>query len=141
MVVNLQNTVPGLRSLGGRDSLDNLSQDASQMQDSFGRWINYIIADSPGSVDDQTLESSISDGYQPFNPPMNDNHGSSVSGQIFNITDVSPVWGLSNEETKVLLHVTFTYYLHESNKLVYVLLFENKVKHIFPPCEQTLIFS
>ncbi|CAA2989147.1 calmodulin-binding transcription activator 5 isoform X1 [Olea europaea subsp. europaea] len=98
-----KNTVPGLRSLGGRDSLDNLSQDASQMQDSFGRWINYIIADSPGSVDDQTLESSISDGYQPFNPPMNDNHGSSVSGQIFNITDVSPVWGLSNEETKVVV--------------------------------------
>ncbi|CAI9776202.1 unnamed protein product [Fraxinus pennsylvanica] len=97
------NTVPGLKSVGGRDSLDNLSQNALQTQDSFGRWINYIIADSPGSVDDRTLESSTSAGYQPFTPPTYDNHGSSVLGQILNITDVSPAWGLSNEETKILV--------------------------------------
>ncbi|KAL2459310.1 Calmodulin-binding transcription activator 5 [Forsythia ovata] len=97
------NTVPGLRSLGGYDHLDNPSKDDLQAQDSFGRWMNYIIADSPGSVDDQTLESPISAGYQSFTRPINDNHGSSVLGQIFNITDVSPSWGLSNKETKILV--------------------------------------
>lgn len=98
----MQNTIPGLRSLGGCDYLDNLNEDGLQMQDSFGRWINYKITDSPGSVDDQPLESSISAGYKSLTPPTNDSHGSSVLGQIFNITDVSPAWGFSNEETKVL---------------------------------------
>ncbi|CAA3031818.1 calmodulin-binding transcription activator 5 isoform X4 [Olea europaea subsp. europaea] len=97
------NTIPGLRSLGGCDYLDNLNEDGLQMQDSFGRWINYIITDSPGSVDDQPLESSISAGYKSLTPPTNDSHGSSVLGQIFNITDVSPAWGFSNEETKILV--------------------------------------
>ncbi|KAL2506588.1 calmodulin binding [Abeliophyllum distichum] len=82
---------------------DNPSKDGLQAQDSFGRWIKYITADFPGSVDDQTLESSISARYQSFTHPINDNHGLSVLGQIFNITDVSPSWGLSNEETKILV--------------------------------------
>ncbi|KAL2546588.1 CAMTA transcription factor [Forsythia ovata] len=75
-------------------------------------WINYIITDSLGLVDDQTLESSISARYQSFTHPINDNHGLSVLRQIFNITDVSPSWGLSNEETKVLLHLSGEFF-HE----------------------------
>ncbi|KAL2515632.1 calmodulin-binding transcription activator 5-like [Forsythia ovata] len=59
--------------------------------------------------------------YQSFTHPINDNHGSSVLGQIFNITDVSPSWGLSNEETKILV-VGFSmkdnYPLCESNALI-----------------------
>ncbi|KAL2515038.1 calmodulin-binding transcription activator 5-like [Forsythia ovata] len=75
------NTVPGLRSLGGCYFLDNPSKDGLQAQDSFRRWINYIIANSLGSVDDQTSESSISARYQSFTHPINDNHGSSVLGR------------------------------------------------------------
>ncbi|KAI3459232.1 hypothetical protein Pfo_015895 [Paulownia fortunei] len=101
--VNPQTLVSGLGPLGGGDSLDNLRKDTLQAQDSFGRWMTYIIADSPGSVDDQALESSISTGHQSFTSPTMDNHISYALDQIFNITDVSPSWALSTEETKMLV--------------------------------------
>lgn len=74
-----------------------------QSQDSFGKWINYMIAtDSPGSVDDPSLEPATLAGYQSFPSPNLDNK-LSAEEQIFNITDVSPAWAFSSEETKVLL--------------------------------------
>ncbi|GFP85269.1 calmodulin-binding transcription activator 5 [Phtheirospermum japonicum] len=61
-------------------------------------------SNSPGSVDGQTLESSISTGYiQSFTSSPMDNHMSSAPDQIFNIIDVSPSWALSTEETKMRL--------------------------------------
>uniref|UniRef100_A0A2N9EZA3 CG-1 domain-containing protein n=1 Tax=Fagus sylvatica TaxID=28930 RepID=A0A2N9EZA3_FAGSY len=73
-------------TMGTNDSLDILVNDGLQSQDSFGRWINQIMADSPGSVDETVLESSFS----------------SVPEQIFSITDVSPAWAFSTEKTKNL---------------------------------------
>lgn len=66
---------------GPCDSLDILVNDGLRSQDSFGRWINQIMSESPGSVDDQIP--------------------SSVPEQMFIITDVSPAWAFSNEKTKV----------------------------------------
>ncbi|KAL5782177.1 hypothetical protein ACOSP7_007206 [Xanthoceras sorbifolium] len=85
------------------DTLDILASDGLQSQDSFGRWMNYIMADSPGSVDNPTPESSISSGY----------HQNTVPEHIFNITDVSPTRAFSTEKTKILVTGFFREdYLH-----------------------------
>ncbi|KAH8500921.1 hypothetical protein H0E87_015950 [Populus deltoides] len=95
--------------LGAGDSLDILINDGLQSQDSFGRWMNSIIDDSPVSVDDAAVESSISSGYDSFASPGMDQHQSSIQEQMFIITDFSPAWGFSNETTKILV----TGYFHE----------------------------
>lgn len=90
-------------TMGTNDSLDILVNDGLQSQDSFGRWINQIMADSPGSVDDSVLESSISSGHESFVSSMTDHSQSSVPEQIFSITDVSPAWAFSTEKTKIIV--------------------------------------
>ncbi|CAK7326385.1 unnamed protein product [Dovyalis caffra] len=99
--------------LGASDSLDMLVNDGLQSQDSFGRWMNSIIDDSPSSVDDAVLESSISSGHESFASPGIDQHQSSVQEQKFIITDFSPAWAFSNETTKILVTGYFLeQYLH-----------------------------
>ncbi|KAL3634646.1 hypothetical protein CASFOL_021700 [Castilleja foliolosa] len=85
-------------------SLSNISNDRLEAQNSFERWVTHMVADSPESLDGQTLESSISTGYHQSlaSSPM-DNHISSAPDQIFNIIDVSPSWALTTEETKILV--------------------------------------
>ncbi|KAG5240293.1 calmodulin-binding transcription activator [Salix suchowensis] len=95
--------------LSAGDSLDILINDGLQSQDSFGRWMNSIIDDSPGSVDDAALESSISSSHDSFASSGMDQHRSSVQEQMFTITDFSPAWGFSNQTTKILV----TGYFHE----------------------------
>lgn len=87
----------------GGNSLDILVQDGLQTQDSFGRWMNSVMIDSPGSVDDSLLESSISSSHGLFVSPVIDHQQSSVPENIFCITDVSPAWAFSSEKTKVLV--------------------------------------
>lgn len=86
------------------DSLENLRKDGLRTEDSFGRWMNYIMTDSPGSIDDKvtTPESSISTGQESYRTPLID-HRSSSQQQIFSITEISPAWALSSEETKILV--------------------------------------
>ncbi|KAI9197003.1 hypothetical protein LWI28_028938 [Acer negundo] len=99
--LNVQRKDPSAVCSG--DGLDVLASDGLQSQDSFGRWINYIMAESPGSVDDPTLESSMSSGC----------HQNTVPEHIFNITDVSPTQALSTEKTKILVTGFFREdYLH-----------------------------
>ncbi|XP_017974984.1 PREDICTED: calmodulin-binding transcription activator 5 [Theobroma cacao] len=85
------------RVIGTGDSLDLLVDDGLQSQDSFGRWINYIITESPGSVDDPVPESSISSGQESITSPE----------QIFSITGVSPAWAYTTEKTKILVTGVF----------------------------------
>ncbi|XP_031264452.1 calmodulin-binding transcription activator 5-like isoform X1 [Pistacia vera] len=80
------------------DTLDILASHGLQSQDSFGKWMNHIITDSPGSVDDP-LQSSILSGDQQY----------TVYDHIFNITDVAPAWAFSTEKTKILI----TGFFHE----------------------------
>lgn len=104
--VNSETTISGLATLGGAGSLHSLGRDGSQPHDNFGRLMTYVIAESPESVGDQALESSLLNGHQSFTYPLMDDHCPSPLGQIFNITDISPAWVLSTEETKVLSTVT-----------------------------------
>ncbi|KAG5555225.1 hypothetical protein RHGRI_012685 [Rhododendron griersonianum] len=92
-----------LVTVGTGDSLGVLGNDGLQTQDSFGRWMNYIMTDSPGSVDDPHLESSIPIGQEPSTSPMMNHPQSSVPSELFSITDVSPAWAFSTEETKILI--------------------------------------
>ena len=64
------------------DSLEHASKDGLQTQDSFGKWISNVIADSPLPLDDT---------------------------KIFNITEISPSWALSSEETKVFFLIDHQY--------------------------------
>ncbi|XVF66145.1 hypothetical protein PTKIN_Ptkin10aG0011700 [Pterospermum kingtungense] len=82
---------------GTGESLDLFVDDGLQSQDSFGRWINNIMTESPGSVADPVLESSISSGQDSFTSPE----------QIFSINEVSPGWAYSTEKTKILVTGAF----------------------------------
>ncbi|XP_076944351.1 calmodulin-binding transcription activator 6-like [Bidens hawaiensis] len=84
----------------GLGVLDTLRKDGLPAQESFGRWMNYIIADSPGSIDDPFLTPDQLFLGQPSLGTVNGDHHES---QIFNITAVSPSWALSTEETKILV--------------------------------------
>ncbi|KAM3337437.1 hypothetical protein P3S68_031762 [Capsicum galapagoense] len=53
--------------------------------------MSYLITDPPGSPDDPTPESSASTGQ------------SYAREQIFNITEISPAWALSTDETKIFV--------------------------------------
>ncbi|KAJ8573926.1 hypothetical protein K7X08_010437 [Anisodus acutangulus] len=92
MTSNFQKNESGVMTVGAGDSFDSLNKDGLQTQDSFGRWINYFITDSPGSADELlTPESSVTIDQ------------SYIMQQIFNITEISPSWALSSEETKILV--------------------------------------
>lgn len=73
--------------------MDFTQTDGLQSHDSFGRWMNYIMSDSPDSADVTATESLLSSamGSQP----------SSISELTFTITDIAPAWAFSNEKTKV----------------------------------------
>ncbi|KAL3727788.1 hypothetical protein ACJRO7_032523 [Eucalyptus globulus] len=76
--------------------------DGLQSQDSFGRWMNYIMTETPDSAHDAALESSISScHFGPSSVAMNDQPSSPEI--IFSITDVAPAWAFSTEKTKILI--------------------------------------
>ncbi|KAF8401353.1 hypothetical protein HHK36_012287 [Tetracentron sinense] len=105
-------------SEGMEDSLDIFVNDSLQTQDSFGRWMNYIMTDSPGSVDDPPLESPIPTSHDSSVSAMMYHHQSSIQENIFSITDVSPAWAFSTEKTKVIVIGFFSeehLHLAESN--------------------------
>ncbi|CAL1413105.1 unnamed protein product [Linum trigynum] len=89
-------------------SLDILLSDGLQSQDSFGRWINDVMAKSAASLDDHLLEPSTSSGDGSSASPSIGEHQNSVE-HSFVITDISPSWAFSTETTKILV----TGYFHE----------------------------
>ncbi|XP_051127941.1 calmodulin-binding transcription activator 5-like [Andrographis paniculata] len=100
-----------------------------QTQDSFGKWMENMIADSPESVNDQVLDSRVLIGEestvlaedQCFTYQMMNSLDPSPLGQIFNITDVSPGWGFTTEETKLLVVGYFSEgYQPPSNSKLYL---------------------
>ncbi|XP_027369147.1 calmodulin-binding transcription activator 5-like isoform X2 [Abrus precatorius] len=96
-------------SLNGVDSLDTVVNNRLQSQDSFGMWVNNIMYDSPCSVNDSALESSVSSAHEPYSSLVADNQQLSLPEQVFNLTDVSPAWAPSTEKSKVLV----TGFLHK----------------------------
>ncbi|KAB1213865.1 Calmodulin-binding transcription activator 5 [Morella rubra] len=101
-------------TLGASNSLDILVDGGLQSQDSFGRWMNHIMVDSPGSVVDTVIESSISSGHESFVSSAIDHHKSFVPEQIFSITDVSPAWAFSNEKTKVDIYTLYLFGIYSN---------------------------
>ncbi|OVA16811.1 IQ motif [Macleaya cordata] len=83
--------------------LNTKETDGLRTQDSFGRWMNYVMTDSPGSLDGLPVESPISNGNGSSITGTMDHHHSSVQQQVFSITEISPAWGFSTEETKVIV--------------------------------------
>lgn len=92
----------------GLGVLDMTRKDGLSTQESFGRWMNYIINDSPGSIVDPYLTPEALLAGQPSLGTIN---GYLHESQIFNITAVSPSWALSTEETKVMF-ISFQIHVH-----------------------------
>lgn len=100
--VSAETRISGLVTLGGSGT-NSLGTDSSQSQDSFGNMATHMIAESPESVDNHSLESSLLNGHQSLSYALVDNRQPSPLGQIFNVTDISPAWALSTEEIKILV--------------------------------------
>ncbi|KAK9080028.1 hypothetical protein SSX86_001703 [Deinandra increscens subsp. villosa] len=81
-------------TMGTIKILDTMVNDGLKNQDSFGRWMNYTMSESPVIDDILTTQPVVSTGY---------NQQSHSFQQIFSITEVSPSWASSCEETKVLI--------------------------------------
>ncbi|KAK7303708.1 hypothetical protein RJT34_14621 [Clitoria ternatea] len=113
--VNLLKDSP--MSSSGVDTMGSLvneglqDNECLQSQDSFGMWMNNIISDVPCSIDESALESTICSTVDgPYPSLVADHQQSSLPGQVFNLTEVSPVWASSTEKTKVLV----TGYFHDN---------------------------
>ncbi|KAK4744555.1 hypothetical protein SAY87_010867 [Trapa incisa] len=99
--------------LGIHNTVEISVNDGLQTQDSFGRWMNCIMTDSPGSVDDSLLDSSLSLNQYPVGSPPIGGQQSTGPGNVFSITDISPTRAFSNENTKILVTGVFQEeYLH-----------------------------
>lgn len=96
-------------SLSGVGFMDTLVNDGLQSQDSFGMWVNQIMSDSPCSIDESALESSISSVNEPYSSLAVDNQQVSLPEQIFNLTEVSPSWVSSTEKSKVSFSIPRIY--------------------------------
>ncbi|CAA7045659.1 unnamed protein product [Microthlaspi erraticum] len=89
---------------------DALLNNGYGSQDSFGKWVNNFISDSPGSVEDPSQDAVYTPGQESSAPPTVYHSPSNIPEQVFNITDVSPAWAYSTEKTKILV----TGFFHES---------------------------
>lgn len=83
------------------EPVDALLNNGFGSQESFGRWVNNFISDSPGSVEDPSLEAVFTPGQDSSASPSVFHSHSNIPEQVFNITDVSPAWAYSTEKTKV----------------------------------------
>ncbi|GLJ09119.1 hypothetical protein SUGI_0102130 [Cryptomeria japonica] len=84
----------------GCEPVKAMNGNSFKKQDSFGRWLTSVLGDSPELTDEgsnntyrqeEELDSHVT-GDQ-----------SLVHGQVFCITEVSPMCGFSTEETKVII--------------------------------------
>ncbi|CAL5198959.1 unnamed protein product [Lathyrus oleraceus] len=99
----------------GVDSLNTLTNNRFQSQDSFGKWANQIMSDSPSSVDGSDLVSSVSSGDESYSSLVVEDPQLSLPEQLFNLTDVFPAWVSSTEKSKILVTRLFQIdYLHIS---------------------------
>lgn len=76
-------------------------ENSFKKQDSFGLWLSSVLEVSPNSADEWQTEDSRAVGE------VLDSHvtvdQSPVQGRIFCITEISPMWAFSSEETKVII--------------------------------------
>ncbi|GKV31380.1 hypothetical protein SLEP1_g40074 [Rubroshorea leprosula] len=90
-------------AVGTVDSIDVLVHDRLQSQDSLGNWMNYLMTESPISIDDHVVDSSVSSDNHSVASSTADYQQSNVPEQIFTVTDISPAWAYSAQKTKILI--------------------------------------
>ncbi|XP_057546292.1 calmodulin-binding transcription activator 6 isoform X2 [Amaranthus tricolor] len=95
--------VYNMGTVADRNFSDRMAKDDLLSQDSLGRWMNEIIVDSPESVNDPSYESSVATSHGSIVSSAAVDHEGPVPAQIFCITDLSPSWAYSTEETKILV--------------------------------------
>lgn len=99
--------ISGLVTLDGvGNGMHLVGPDGYQSQDGFGT--THVIAGSPESVDNHSLEPSLLNPHKSYLYNMKDNNRYSPLGQIFTVTDISPSWAISTEETKVISTITLS---------------------------------
>lgn len=95
---NLPKRETGMATTGAVEISEVLHKNSLQSQDSLTRWMNIIENDSPGSLDDLPMECPISTVSGSGETMV---MGQSPLQEAFSITEVSPAWAFSTEETKV----------------------------------------
>ncbi|XP_010671665.2 calmodulin-binding transcription activator 6 isoform X1 [Beta vulgaris subsp. vulgaris] len=99
---------------------EKMAKDGLESQDSFGKWMNEIIVDSPESVNEPSFGSCVATSHGSRMSSGAVSHEGPSPGQIFCITDISPCWAFSNEETKILVVGFFNQeYQHFAQSTVY----------------------
>ncbi|KAH9306679.1 hypothetical protein KI387_011083, partial [Taxus chinensis] len=91
------------------DSIKTRKTNSLKNQDSFGRWLSSVLEDSP-SLEDEWPKGGYRQGEEMDSHATGDQ--SLVQGEVFSITEVSPTWAFSTEETKVII----TGYFAEAQK-------------------------
>ncbi|KAI4371379.1 hypothetical protein MLD38_019621 [Melastoma candidum] len=102
-------------------SADLFSNDVLHGQESFQRWMNYIMTDSTNSEEDAAFETPNTSRHPASSFSMEDHaENSAAQDMIFTITEIGPSWGLSTEKTKVLITGFFNepYSHHAKSNLV-----------------------
>ena len=90
-----------METVGAEDLSDEMFKDGLRSQNNVGKWMNDFMTHSSGSVDGPLLQSSAATSHESLISPGASSHDASNPKQIFCITDVSPTWACSAEETKV----------------------------------------
>lgn len=97
--VNVQGKDSALVNIGTVMLSDSICEKSYQNSGSFGRWMNDTQTDSHVSFDAQPVEQPAMVDPKGVSDMMTDKM--LMCEQIFTITDMSPSWALSTEETKV----------------------------------------
>ncbi|XP_026449499.1 calmodulin-binding transcription activator 5-like [Papaver somniferum] len=81
---HIQTVVTQANSNVGKEGFEPMVEGADGLlaQDSFGRWMNYVMTESPGSLDNPSSGSSISNGYGSNINGEVDHHHSSMHKQV-----------------------------------------------------------
>lgn len=89
------------KSYASVNSTNFSDKESLQNQDSFGRWMNDIVVESPEEDENSILEHSLSPSNALSVYSVMGQTQSSFPDQIFTITDISPGWAFSTDNTKV----------------------------------------
>ena len=85
-----------MATVGAVETSEMFDKNPLLSQDSFTRWMGIIENDSSGSVDELAMDTVNGSGATMVKDQ-------SPLQEAFSITEVSPAWAFSTEETKVIL--------------------------------------
>ncbi|XP_071703802.1 calmodulin-binding transcription activator 6-like isoform X2 [Rutidosis leptorrhynchoides] len=90
---------------------NGILDDGLKSQDSFGRWMNYTMTEYPVIVDPVSTPEPLVSATSGYNNQLQ---------KMFTITEVSPSWASTSEDTKILIVGLFHEdHLHLANSKLY----------------------